>query len=385
MKFGFAAILAAATVCASIAPQPAMARMPAAVAAPDQKARLQAALDRIAAKQKLPGATAAVLFEDGSIFTLATGQADREAGQAMPTDAVMPAASIGKTFVSAWALALEQEGRLDLDAPISRWLGQEPWFARLPNGPEITTRMLLNHSSGLIDHAWTQEWLVNYFGKTKADPDHIFPPAELVSYALDRKPLFAAGKGYAYSDTNYVLAGMIFEKITGRAYIDEIRDRFWTPLGLTRVVGNARRAPGLVNGYLMEKNELGIPEKSFVDGAIFTNPNVEFTGGGVMSTSGDLARWAMALYGGKALPKPYLDELVAPNPAQKPSGSRYGLGVTMVETKVGAALGHSGTMPYYGSMMAYLPDRHMAVAIMANRMTFDRKAALEALVAATAP
>lgn len=344
--------------------------------------RVQAALDKIAVGQELPGATAAIVLADGRLISVATGFADREKKVLMTVDAVMPAASIGKTFVSAWGLALERQGRIDLDTPIAQWFGEEGWFARLPNGPDITVRMLLNHSSGLIDHAWTAAWLKDYFETSARDPDHHFPPEQLVGYALDQKPLFAAGQGYSYSDTNYVLAGMILERVSGKSYIEAIDALFWKPLGLKHMVGNARCAPGLVNGYLMEENTLGIPEKSFVDGAIFTNPAVEFTGGGVMSTATDLARWVSLLYQERAFPAPYLAELLTPNPATIGKPARYGLGVNIVDTAFGAAWGHGGTMPYYGSMAAYFPERKIAVAIMANRTDFDRKVAVEALVSA---
>ncbi len=174
--------------------------------------------------------------------------------------------------------------------------------------------------------------------------------------------------------------------MSGASYYDEIRRRFFIPLGLTETVSSDRRSyPRLVNGYLREKNDLGLPEKSFVDGAMFVNPGVEFTGGGVMSTSGNLVRWARALYTGRALPKPYLDELLA-TPAIPPhEDGRYGLGVTIRDLpNIGRAWGHSGTMPYYGSVMAYFPDRRLAVGVMANRTRFDRPAALAGVVATRA-
>lgn len=347
---------------------------------------LQAALDRIVQTQKIPGATAAIAIGEAPVVTVASGYADIEAGQPMSPDALMPAASIGKTFVSAWALALEQEGRLDLDAPISRWFAARPWFARLPNGPAITVRMLLTHTSGLIDHAWNPAYLSDFFARTKGDPDNIFTPEELVGYVLDRKPLFAAGRGYNYSDTNYILAGLIFEQVAGATYYDEIRRRFFTPLGLTETVSSDRRRyPRLVNGYLREKTPLLLPEKSFVDGAMFVNPGVEFTGGGVMSTSGDLVRWGRALYSGRALPKPYLNELIATPAIPAHEDGAYGLGVTVRDLpKIGRVWGHSGTMPYYSSVMAYVPDRQIAVAMMANRTRFDRAPALIGLIATSA-
>lgn len=346
------------------------------------KARVQAALEAVAAKEKLPGATAAIVLPDGRIIEVATGFADHEAGIAMPVNAVMPAASIGKTFVSAWGLALEREGKINLDEPISHWFANETWFDKLPNGSTVTVRMLLNHSSGLIDHAWSPAWLKDYFETSAKEPDHVFPPEHLVSYVLDQEPLFAAGQGYSYSDTNYVLAGMIFERVSGHTYIDAIDALFWKPFGLAHMTGNARRAPNLVNGYLMEENSLGIPERSFADGAIFSNPAVEFTGGGVMSTSADLARWASILYQERALSAPYLEEMLKPNAATMEQPARYALGTNIVDTDVGTVWGHGGTMPYYGSTMAYLPTQKLSVAIMTNRTNFDRKSAIETLLRA---
>lgn len=347
---------------------------------------LQGALERIAKAQAIPGATAAVALGDGVVTEIACGFADVEAGQAMPVDALMPAASIGKTFVAAWALALVQEGRIDLDAPISRWFEMRPWFGRLPNGPAITVRMLLNHTSGLIDHAWNPAYLKAFFARTTVDPDDIFTPEELVAFVLDRPPLFAPGKGYNYSDTNFILAGLILEQVAGAGYYDEIRRRFFQPQGLSNTVSSdRRRQPGLVNGYLREAEGMGLPEKSFVDGALFVNPGVEFTGGGVMSTAGDLVRWGRALFEGRALAGAYLPQLVA-TPAVPPhDDGAYGLGVMIRKIPgLGLTWGHSGTMPYYSSVLAHVPRRRLTMAVMANRTRFDRAPALVALARATA-
>ncbi|MEW5684015.1 MAG: serine hydrolase domain-containing protein [Pseudomonadota bacterium] len=365
-----------------------LASLGALAATPAQAVEtLQGALDRIVKAQAIPGATAALVIGDGAVTELASGFANIEAGQRMPADALMPAASIGKTFVAAWALALEREGKVDLDAPISRWFGAKPWFARLPNGPAITIRMLLNHTSGLIDHAWNPAYLQAFFARTKSDPDNIFTPEELVAFVLDRPPLFVAGKGYNYSDTNFILAGMIFEQAAGAGYYDEIRRRFFQPLGLARTVSSDRRSyPGLVNGYLREADGMGLPETSFVDGALFVNPGVEFTGGGVMSTSGDLVRWGRALFGGRAVNGPYLPELLATPDIPPHKDGKYGLGVMIRKVPgLGLSWGHSGTMPYYGSVLAHVPARRLTLAIMVNRNRFDRAPALAALARAAGP
>jgi D-alanyl-D-alanine carboxypeptidase len=103
----------------------------------------------------LPGITMAVATADG-VVSVAAGAANTESGSVMSPETTMLAASIGKTFVAATMLQLVDEGRLELDAPISNWLADESWFDRIPNAQEITVRHLLNHSSGLPDHVHMQ-------------------------------------------------------------------------------------------------------------------------------------------------------------------------------------------------------------------------------------
>ncbi len=123
-----------------------------AAATLDSHDDFQAALDGFQEEYGFPGATAAYVLRDGTTGVVATGLADVEDGTLMTVRSRMLAASIGKTFVGATALALAREGVLELDAPVSRWLGDRHWFTRLPNHAAMTVRHLLNHSSGLPDH-----------------------------------------------------------------------------------------------------------------------------------------------------------------------------------------------------------------------------------------
>src|SRR6185436_9953110 len=108
--------------------------------APSQAARLQAALDEWRASVQAPGASLGVVTKDGQVYGLASGLADRTAGRALTPDDLLMAGSTGKTFFAAVALQLIETGRLDLDAPISKYLGAKPWFSRLPNAKDITVR-----------------------------------------------------------------------------------------------------------------------------------------------------------------------------------------------------------------------------------------------------
>jgi D-alanyl-D-alanine carboxypeptidase len=125
----------------------------------------------------------------------------------------------------------------------------------------------------------------------RAQPDKVWKPEEEIAYQLDAKPPFAAGQGWDYSDTNYIVLGMIVEGITGRPLYDEIRARFLAPLTLTRVVpSTSRRIPGLIPGYAGPRDPLGLPDEMMVKGVLVVNPQFEWAGGGFATSPLDLAR-----------------------------------------------------------------------------------------------
>lgn len=332
--------------------------------------RLQAELEALHAKYRFPGATAAFVTADGGVVTAAVGVSDRDTGTAMTPESRMLAASIGKSFVGAAAIALVQEGKLDLDAPISTWLGKEPWFRRLPNHRSITLFHLLTHSAGLPDHVYT-EGFAEAFGRQWNAPGNPLKPADLVGFILDKPALFEAGQGFAYTDTGYLLAGMVIEAVSTSSLYEEIIDRFLVPLRLGWTSpSNFKVLPGLVPGYLPENNQLGLPPATTVaPGIMAWNPAIEWAGGGFASTSRDLAVWAKALYEGKAITGgDYLDDLFRSVPVSADApGVRYGAGVAIRETgPVGKSLGHGGGIPGYSSSMRYYPEHRVAVAFQVN-------------------
>jgi len=343
--------------------------------APDPVAT-RALLDSLRAADGFPGATAAVVMPDGTLHAMATGWADREDSIRMTPDTRMLSGSTGKSFAAAVVLALAQEGRLDLDAPLARWIGDRPWFDRLPNADALTLRHLLRHQSGLTDHIHDPDFAEAMQQKMEVEgADAALAPEDLVPFVLDTEPLFPAGAGYHYSDTNYILAGLAVEAVTDSAYYDVLQRRLLDPLDLTLTAPADRRdPPTLAAGYIEGEAPFGLPPKVTRDGALVYNPATEWTGGGLVTNPQDLARWAKALYAGEALPGDYLDDLLDAVPkdstqqARFGPGVRYGLGVTIRSTELGTAYGHRGWTPGYLSIFEYYPDHAIAVALQVNAL-----------------
>jgi len=329
----------------------------------------QTALDDFRKKYGFPGATAAYMLQDGTLGVAATGYADIEDGKPMTVRSRMLAASIGKTFVGATAVALSLEGVLNLDAPISKWLGDRPWFARLPNHDTITLRHLLTHRSGLPDHVHMENFTsaVSHEWQAKSNA---FPPERLIRFILDQPARFETGKGWFYSDTGYILIGLVIEEATKKSYYDLIKTRFLGPLGLTLTGPADRRIlPGLAAGYMAVNNAFGFPRKTTkADGSMVWHPGLEWTGGGLVSNSRDLVLWGSELFRGHAMPGPYLDVLLNADPisADRPDVS-YGAGVVIHRRgPFGPVYGHDGWIPGYCSSLSYYPKDGITIAFQIN-------------------
>jgi D-alanyl-D-alanine carboxypeptidase len=325
---------------------------------------LQLKLDEWHKAGSFPGATLGVVLSNGESFGLAVGFSDRQTKKPMKPDDRMLAGSVGKTFAAATALQLVKERKINLDDKIEKYLGREPWFSRLPNAKEITVRQLMNHSSGLVRYEFKEQFTKDL----TANPDKVWKPAELVAYLLDEKPPFEAGKGWDYSDTNYIVLGMIIEKVTGRKFYHEANRRLVKPLKLTNTIPqDGPRLPSVVQGYAGPNNPFGGTDEMIVNGKFAINPQFEWTGGGYASTTHDLARWAKMIYEGRAFSPDLLPQVLegvsAPMLGRE---TKYGLGVIIRKTAAGASYGHSGFFPGYMTDMMYFPEHKVAVAVQVN-------------------
>jgi D-alanyl-D-alanine carboxypeptidase len=325
--------------------------------------RLQAYLDSLQATTRFPGATVGVALPDGRILGLATGWADTATKERMTPAHKLLQGSVGKTYVAAIALQLVEDGRFKLDDPVTKFLGREPWYARLPNAGDITIRDLMQHTSGITRYEFSEAFTRDLSNA----PDKVWKPEQLVSYILGVTPPFEAGKGWEYSDTNYILLGMIIEKVTGRRYYDLVLERLVARLDLTETVpSDSRTIEGLAQGYAGPRNPFGGRDAMLEGGRMIINPQFEWTGGGIASTSRDLARWGKALYEAAVFDSSTLSMMVEGVPARLGPNVKYGLGVIIRDTPLGPTFGHSGFFPGYQTELIYLPAERVALAFQVN-------------------
>jgi D-alanyl-D-alanine carboxypeptidase len=319
--------------------------------------QLQAVLDRVRASYPVPGLQGAVILPDGASWTGASGRSEiGPTGRTATADTSFVVGSITKTFVATLIVELAREGRLSLDDALSRWL------PRYPKAAAITLRQLLNHTSGVYNYFEHPRYEALVFKR----PNHRWTTSEIL--ALTGKPYFAPGESYHYSNTNYVLLGLVAEQITGRSLAAEIRRRFLVPLGMDRTHFQGEE-PVPVRGAMGYLYAAGGAFKGLWDGSS-ERPNtsaasVAWAAGAMVSTARDLATWAHALYSGGVLPTEWLNQMLS-------FGSYgYGLGVRSVTIAGQPAWGHAGSLRGFTAATWYLPLQQVTVSVTTNRGRID--------------
>lgn len=340
--------------------------VPAAVAragpsaSPPMRAALQRRLDRLLEREKMPGVSVAILFADGTSWVGTSGMADVEAREPVTTDTAFAVASISKTFTAALIMALRDEGRLTLETPVVNYLPE------LPIDRRITVRQLLDHTSGLRDfffHARIDKALMSDRGRTW-DADRAF--------RYVGKPYFKPGKGWHYSNTNYVILGVLAERLGGASIAKQLETRFFDTYGLGHTydqVGDKPAGP-VAHGYRFAKKRARAIDLS--DGstmAPFTSVvTAAGAAGSIASTPSDLVRWVRALYSGVVLETSSLEAMIEDidRTATKKPTVPYGLGVQAVTFDGHATLGHSGRLLGFRSIVRWLPEERIAIAVLTN-------------------
>lgn len=242
---------------------------------------------------------------------------------------------------------------------------------------EITVEMLLQHSSGLPRYIANPD----LWKTLKENPDKVWTYKERLAHVFHWKAVHKAGKGFAYSDTNYLLLGMLAEKLCGNDYYDEVNKRILLPYKLKDTYpAITREIKGLPQGYCGNPKQFNVPERVVADGKYCFNPQMEWTGGGFASTTADLARWAKIYYEGKLFSESLLQKIVSisPNGKHVMGTASYGTGSIIYETEMGEIYGHSGFVPGFRSIFAYYPKQKVAVGMQFNCDFADQNLSLTA-------
>ena len=319
----------------------------------DAQASLQSTVDKIHAGGKIPGMTAAIALPDGRIISAAAGTFDGKRPM-RPNDRML-AGSVGKMFVGAYAAQLIEAGKLNLDDPIGKHLSPMEGFAEIPNGKAVTYRQAFNHQTGIPEHVQSE----SFIDALKREPDRKWKPEELLGFVRGEKALFAPGADWAYADTNYVLAGAAMERLTGKPLFAEIEAKVVRPLRLPSTQAQrSRKIRGLAVGNQREGSPFGPAGPVVVDGKLPFDPEMEYAGGGIVSTSSDLAKFARQVY-----KEPYGKWMREAVPSKLGPGQRYGIGAQFRPSPSGESFGHSGWYPGYVTEVEYFPDLDIAVAV----------------------
>jgi D-alanyl-D-alanine carboxypeptidase len=315
------------------------------------------ALQRIVRRLVAGGAPGALAFvrNPGGAAGVAAGYADLRNRTPMAATDGFRIASVTKTFVATVVLQLEAERRLDIDERVERWL---PGI--VPNGSAITIRELLNHTSGLFDYgeddAHTQAVI--------ADPGRRWSPLELLSVAFAHPPLFRPGTSWFYSNTNYVVLGLVVEAVTGSPLGQELRARIVDRLRLHATSFDVDAAIHLpfAHGYVGPHPGLPIAAGTLLDITALLSPSFGWGAGNMSSNAADVTRFFVALLRGRLLPPEQLAEMKTGSPAN----GNYGLGLKKTYTSCGVAYGHEGDFPGYRNAVWITRDARRAADVMVN-------------------
>jgi D-alanyl-D-alanine carboxypeptidase len=313
---------------------------------------LQQALDQLVED----GAPGALLYsyDRGQVTALQSGVADIAAGTPMSPEDSLRIGSLTKTYVSTAVLQLVAKHRIDLGDPASRYLP-----GLLAGQPRITLRQLLNHTSGIYEFNDDPRVLAPYL---KGDLGHVWTPRQLVRIALSHDPVDQPGTAFHYSNTNYLLAGLVVQAVTGHRLGDVLHHRVFSRANLSATTFTASRtlpAPA-AHGYFVLSGDNPTDITS-----LYPYP---WASGAAVSTAPDIARFYRRLLSGRLLPRRLMAAMrtTVDASAEDGPGTAYGLGLERFPTPCGTAWGHGGNFPGYVTYVYSSPDGSRQTVLLLN-------------------
>jgi CubicO group peptidase (beta-lactamase class C family) len=308
--------------------------------APSDIERMQSEIEQSAANQHFMGAVL-VAKGDRLLINRGYGFADLEWSARNTPDTRFRIASITKQFTAACILILQERGKLKVEAPLKKYLQDIPqaW-------DDVTIFNLLTHTSGIPDFIHLAD-----FRKFETLPQL---PEQLIAKIRDEPLQFAPGSERAYSNTGYVLLGLVIEKVSGESYAQFVKENLLEPAGMrdsgydTHAALIHHRASGYTHG------------RDGFQNAPYLDMSIPFAAGGLYSTTEDLLRWEHSLFGGKILSRASLEQMTTP------FKQNYGLGVVIQELDGDKIIQHTGSLEGFNSDLIYGARNNLVVVVLSN-------------------
>jgi D-alanyl-D-alanine carboxypeptidase len=340
-------------------------------APPPFAAKLQPLLAAKLKMLRIPGAIIYIDYPGQGTWATTMGTSDLTSQAPMNLNDHVRVGSITKTMTATVILQLAQEGKLSLNDPVSKYQSE------VPNGNNITIREMLQMTSGLYNYSEDKA----FNQKLDSDPQKVWNQKDLLTIAFQHQPYFPPGKGYHYSNTNYILLGMIIEQLTHQPVATTFQQRIFNPLGMHNTSLPAITSAAIPDphprGYMFGTNVesltqpvLSGEQAAKADAAAGKpndvtnmNPSWAWTAGSAISDLNDMRIWAKALATGQLLnASMHKEQLQGVATSSAPGAPQYGLGIV----NFNGVLGHDGTLPGYQSFEGYNLQKQATIIVLTN-------------------
>ena len=297
-------------------------------------------------EQKIPGAAIVVLKAGKIAKAGAYGLADMESAVPVTAETIFRIQSMSKQFTAAGIMMLVEDGKLRLDEPAARYFDGAPGAWQ-----KITLRHLLTQTSGLRD----------FINEPTLELSRATTDEQLLASVANRPLKFAPGDAWDYSNTNYLLLGMIIRRVSGQWYGDFLAERIFRPLGMTRtsVIHEGENDPGRAKGYTLDNGRIR-------PSANLPSVVAGYGGGGIQSTVLDLAKWDAALYADKVLKRAMLDQMWTPVKLNNGTSHGYGFGWEIGEIAQHRWIWHAGKWNGFAAQIDRFVDDRLTVIVLTN-------------------
>lgn len=324
----------------------------------NETVQLLNSLEKRMKEYNVPGLQVAICFPSGDLWAEAIGSVDLHGKRKLCRNHIQRLGSVTKTFVSALILQFIQEKELSLDDTLSNW------FPECINAKTVSIKQLLSHRSGL------PEYLKQECVRLKIVIPLMFEPLELIA-TVSKLPLeFEPGSQFQYSNTNYILLGLIAERITGKTAAKLLRQRIFDPFCLkdTFFLPDEQPPDRFVSGFDRDHLPSGIREIKPSNPAWAT---VSFTTGASVSTASDLVLWLNALFTHNVLSPCMLTKMTDFHDVEGEDFTGYGLGLMRFQINGDELWGHRGSALGFSAIGVYSPKHKYSIAVIGNLSKFD--------------